>query len=417
MKVSDVMQKRVESVNPNASLLEVARIIFGYGINGVPVSKGKKLVGMITEQDILDKFHPSMQEYVEDYTHARDFEAMEENIGKILSLPAEKVMNKSVATVKPDTPLLKAEAMMKVREVGRLPVVDERGNLIGIVSKGDIFRTLVAGSIPYAEDEEYHDWLGGDYDIVIDWKTRLKNEIADLRRLFKKEGIKHILDIGCGTGEHGIALAKEGFNLMGLEKSRFMFSESQRKWKQLPRAIQEKLQFIHGEYTNVLKPIEGRFEACILMGNALPHNSHNYRKVVDAVRRALVPKKALIVLQIVNFEKLFKATKRFQDFNIAISKYAKEHERAFVEFYDPPRLRGGDNTLNMAMFDFDGRRWRFRAMNSTPIAPLGRERILSLLKSVGFSHVSFYGGRLLGPLFRERYEPLKHDWLNVVAKR
>ncbi|MDO8657403.1 MAG: CBS domain-containing protein, partial [Candidatus Levybacteria bacterium] len=78
MKVSDVMSTQVNTVSPDTSVSSVAQIIFGHNINGVPVVKDRKLVGFITERDILSRFYPSMQEYVEDPVSARDFEGMEE---------------------------------------------------------------------------------------------------------------------------------------------------------------------------------------------------------------------------------------------------------------------------------------------------------------------------------------------------
>ncbi|PJA00602.1 MAG: hypothetical protein COX78_00325, partial [Candidatus Levybacteria bacterium CG_4_10_14_0_2_um_filter_35_8] len=65
MKVQDVMSSRVDLVFTDTPVREVSRLIFGKGVNGVPVCNGKKIVGFITERDILAKFYPSMQEYIE----------------------------------------------------------------------------------------------------------------------------------------------------------------------------------------------------------------------------------------------------------------------------------------------------------------------------------------------------------------
>ena len=62
MKVSDVMSKQVDFVSTNTSVKDVCRLIFGRGINGVPVCKGKKVVGFVTERDILSKFYTSIQD-------------------------------------------------------------------------------------------------------------------------------------------------------------------------------------------------------------------------------------------------------------------------------------------------------------------------------------------------------------------
>lgn len=181
MKVFDIMSTSVDSVGPNTKVKDVCRIIFGRGINGVPVCKNKKIIGFITEKDILSKFFPSMQEYVEDPFHEGNFVQMEGKVDRIFSLTAEKIMSKNPVTVSPNTPLLKAQSMMFVNKIGRLPVVDNNEKLVGMITNGDIFRATVGDKLPFSGEEEYHDWQARHYDIVTKWDERLKNEIPDLR--------------------------------------------------------------------------------------------------------------------------------------------------------------------------------------------------------------------------------------------
>lgn len=143
MQVKDAMSTRVTSVTVNSPVRNVSKIIFKEKKNGVPVVDGKKLVGFITERDILQMFFPTFQEYFEDPVHARDFEDMEKKVNEVFAMRAEKIMSKNPTTVTADTPLLKAQSLMFTRKVGRLPVIDEKGYLIGIITKGDVFNTLI----------------------------------------------------------------------------------------------------------------------------------------------------------------------------------------------------------------------------------------------------------------------------------
>jgi len=229
MVVSDVMSTAVDYVTTNTSVRDIARLIFGKGINGVPVLDKTKLVGFITERDILAKFYPSVEEYMEDPVNTSDFISMEKKVSNILSLSAGKIMSRNPVTVTADTPILKAQSLMFINKIGRLPVVDSKNHLVGIISKGDIFRSVVGDQIPSSAEEEYHDWVSRHYDLVTGWEERLGNEIPDLVKLFNKIGAKNIVDIGCGTGEHDIALAKKGFKVLGLEKSPLMFSKANSK--------------------------------------------------------------------------------------------------------------------------------------------------------------------------------------------
>lgn len=146
MKASDIMQKKVDYVTPETSLHQAVKIIFGKAHMGLPVvasQKSRKLVGFVTDQDILSQCFPSIKEYVDDVVHAGDFSAMEQKLKEIMHLKVEDVMSKHVMYVKKDDPLLKIASIMKLKDIARLPVVDDKGRLIGILTKRDIFRALV----------------------------------------------------------------------------------------------------------------------------------------------------------------------------------------------------------------------------------------------------------------------------------
>lgn len=149
MKVKDVFKKNVSYVNPESSLIDAAKLIFGKNHQGLPVvnESRKKLVGFITEQDILSLLFPHVSELIKDYVHERDFEKMEENVKFILTKKVKSVMNKNIVSINLEEPILKAESLMKLKDIRRLPVVDDKGHLIGIITKGDIFRKLVSPRI------------------------------------------------------------------------------------------------------------------------------------------------------------------------------------------------------------------------------------------------------------------------------
>lgn len=149
MKVKDIFKKDFVSISPNATVYEAAKLIFGAQHMGVPVVSGKKkkLVGFITDQDITSDMFPSIKEIMEDYVHERDFEEMEKKIKPILAKKVKDIMSKRVISIHLDDPVLKAESLMMVKDVRRLPVVDDKKHLLGIISKGDIFRALVRPEI------------------------------------------------------------------------------------------------------------------------------------------------------------------------------------------------------------------------------------------------------------------------------
>jgi CBS domain-containing protein len=143
MRVKNAMKTKLDYATPSTKVREISKLIFIHHINGLPVLKGKKVIGFITERDILHQFLPTMKDYMEDPVNEADFEKMEKKIKAIFELTAEKIMSKKPVTISPEAPLLEAQSLMFVNKIGRLPVVNKNKNIVGIISKGDIFKYLV----------------------------------------------------------------------------------------------------------------------------------------------------------------------------------------------------------------------------------------------------------------------------------
>ena len=418
------MSKQVDYVSSDTLVKDVCRIIFGRGINGVPVCKGKKVVGFITEHDILSKFYPSMQEYMEDPVHTSDFEGMEEKASEIFILTAEKIMSKDPTTVDQDTPLLRANSMMTTRKVGRLPVVDAKGNLVGILSKGDVFRAAVGDKLELAQDEEYNEWLSKRYYQTVDVKQRLSVELPDLLKVFKTNKVKNVLDVGCGTGDHVIALAEKGFNGIGIDRSSSMIRESHKRLTKVSQAERQRVKFLTGEYEDLISNLgQGeKPDVVMFLGNTISHNPYNFEAVIKETAKVL-PENGVMIFQIENFEKVFKKQNGLLEFNRVKTDYEVSPfvEHIFVEYLDPSRDRDKTILKTFAIFDFDGKRWKFYGLRSTLFAYVTKEKIEKVLKASGYKDISFYGssfdGREWDYLFREPFKLLESDWLNVVAKR
>ncbi len=416
MKVSDVMERHVDFVESDAKVLDVARIIFGRRVNGLPVCEGKKVIGFISDTDILSKFHPTMQEFSEDPFSSSNFEGMEEKSQEILGLTAKDIMSKKPITVDADTPLLRADSIMRVEDVGRLPVVDKKGNLVGILSMGDIFKTLVGKNIPYFENEEYHNWIAKHFSFAMGWKERAAAEIPPLVDLFKKNGVKRVLDMECGSGDHSIALAEKGFKVLGLEGSIGMFKEAKNNWRKLPENIKRNVNFVYGDYAKSLDSIKGEYDAAIFMGSSFMHLPNIYKKVLEKLNSVLSKENGLIVLQLSNYDK---ATyhNNLRRFVVRESKISSGWKHAYLWFYDPPKKKGDLLVLNVAIFDFDSRMWRFRGMNSVATMPFTQDDLKDLFTTYKFGKISFSGAKEGEPIFKDKFDPRESDWLNVIAKR
>lgn len=117
MKVRDVMTSQVESVAPNCSIVEIAQLMRKNDVGSIPVCQDKKVLGMITDRDIVLKVIAD---------------------GKnIQTVSAKDIMNSNVITVTTDQDVHEAAQLMSDYQIRRLPVV-EQGKIVGIVALGDL---------------------------------------------------------------------------------------------------------------------------------------------------------------------------------------------------------------------------------------------------------------------------------------
>lgn len=143
MFVKDVMVTDVRTATKEDLVRSVAVTICTTKISGLPVVDGNnRLIGMISEKDILNALLPSYSDFLEDPIRARDFLAMEKSYTDTLSRTVGDLMTKKVYSVLPDDLVMQAASQMALHNFRRVPVVDERGILQGIVSLGDIHKSI-----------------------------------------------------------------------------------------------------------------------------------------------------------------------------------------------------------------------------------------------------------------------------------
>ena len=146
MQVKDTMCVDVKTCSPDTPVKDIATIMCFNKISGMPVvDNDKNVVGIISEKDILCSMFPDMRELVESGAKP-DFEEMEKDYSSILEKKVEDIMTKTVATVSPDMPILRAASMMWIRKIRRIPVTDG-DRLVGILSMGDVHKAVFQESL------------------------------------------------------------------------------------------------------------------------------------------------------------------------------------------------------------------------------------------------------------------------------
>lgn len=133
VKVREWMSSPVMTITLDTPITEAHQIMKDKGIRRLPVvDKHGKLVGIITIGDVREA-RPS---------DASTLSIWEMNY-LLSKLKVEKVMTKEPFIVNQDAPILDAAQMMLEKKISGIPVVDNDGKLIGILTESDIFRMLV----------------------------------------------------------------------------------------------------------------------------------------------------------------------------------------------------------------------------------------------------------------------------------
>jgi CBS domain-containing protein len=120
MQVREVMTPSVTTVPPSASIADIARIMRDEDIGSVPVAENERLVGMVTDRDLV----------VRGISKGND----------AIRCTANDVMTPDVRCCMADDNVDDVLRDMGDKQVRRLPVVDSQQRLVGIVSLGDLSR-------------------------------------------------------------------------------------------------------------------------------------------------------------------------------------------------------------------------------------------------------------------------------------
>jgi CBS domain-containing protein len=118
MKIKDIMTSQPQCVAPNDTLMQAAQILREIDVGVVPVSDGGKIVGMLTDRDIV----------VRAVSEGRDPK----------QTTVRETMSQGVTTVWEDQDVEEAARLFEDKQIRRLPVLNREKRLVGILSLGDL---------------------------------------------------------------------------------------------------------------------------------------------------------------------------------------------------------------------------------------------------------------------------------------
>lgn len=118
MKVKSAMHKGVEWCNPETPVTEIAGIMKRHDIGSVPIGDNDKLVGMVTDRDIVCKGLT--------------------NGSRLSGLKARDVMTKGIVFCREDDDVADAVDVMEQKKIRRIPVINKQKRMTGMLSLGDV---------------------------------------------------------------------------------------------------------------------------------------------------------------------------------------------------------------------------------------------------------------------------------------
>jgi len=154
-KVRDVMNDNVVYFSPDDSVFDVAKLLAELEISGGPVVEKGKVVGVITLSDIIKYIsvktfkipkltNPSVSQLLlRILTIGKDQIQFMKEIKRVKKIKVGDVMSKNVISIHPNADIIEAATLMEKHDVNRLPVIDGKGRLKGIIARADLIKAIV----------------------------------------------------------------------------------------------------------------------------------------------------------------------------------------------------------------------------------------------------------------------------------
>jgi CBS domain-containing protein len=146
--VGDVMSRDPITASPDTPLTDVIRILAEQRISGLPVVENGKLVGVVSETDLMWRESgvtpPAYIMLLDSVIYLENPARYERDLHKALGQTVGEVMTRNPTTITPDKTLQEAARLMHERSIHRLPVLDTAEQVVGILTRGDIVRAMAS---------------------------------------------------------------------------------------------------------------------------------------------------------------------------------------------------------------------------------------------------------------------------------
>ncbi len=198
MFVKSKMTSNPFTVSPTQTILDAQELITKYGVKRLPVVKNGKLVGLVSKSDII---------------HYTPSKATSLSMGEISYLLAKtkisSIMTKNPLTISPNALLEEAATLMRSKDVGCLPVVEDQ-KLVGILTESDLLDAFIE-LLGFNEP-------GTRLTIEADDAPGILSELTGIFAEFSAN-ITHVAVYRGNLGKSDVVVGTNSLNTAGIEQS------------------------------------------------------------------------------------------------------------------------------------------------------------------------------------------------------
>jgi CBS domain-containing protein len=152
--VSDFMTRKVKTIMENETMRQACKLMYQDNIGSIVIlkdtddqdatsTKKEIAMGMVTERDIARMVGFSAKFFAD--------------------MPVSEVMTKPLITINPNTSVKDAVSLMEQKDIRRLPVIDDKGQMVGIITAKDIFKAVMK---TFKETRKDQDLMSEGFDLL-----------------------------------------------------------------------------------------------------------------------------------------------------------------------------------------------------------------------------------------------------------
>lgn len=155
MLLKDVMTENVLTLSPNDTLEAAARLFVEHKISGAPVVDAfHNVIGILTEGDLVRQQKPLTKPIFLmflDSAFPVNYKAINKDLEAMTAINVAQLMSKDVLSLHEYDDIAQAADIMIEKKINRVPIINDEGQLLGIVTRQDVIR---ATHLEHKEEEE-----------------------------------------------------------------------------------------------------------------------------------------------------------------------------------------------------------------------------------------------------------------------